>query len=204
MPDSGSRSDPSSKTFACSLTTRCGQPIHGGRKLQRGERGRRRSGPFGAIPTEQYRAAYTFLAPSTYTYNYVNVVAPSGANITIMANPLQPKFTPIGGTSFMIARKKITGGTHQMTGDKNFGIVVYSYGSYTVICCPAVSTSRRSSSSRSSAEQTPRRTPSRTRPGPRERWTKKSGAFAAGGSAAPLVWLRDASHHSGTNLLRPL
>ncbi|MEZ4310563.1 MAG: IgGFc-binding protein [Polyangiaceae bacterium] len=90
-----------------------------------------------AIPEEQYRVSYTFLAPTTYTYNFVNVVAAPGANVLIDGAPVpDTEFTPIGGTGLLVARHKITGGAHTMSGDKNFGIVVYGYGSYTSYMYP--------------------------------------------------------------------
>jgi len=90
-----------------------------------------------AIPTEQYRVAYTFLAPTTYTYNFVNIVAPTGTNVAIDGAPVDPtSFTAIGGTGLSVSRLQISGGAHSMTGDNNFGIVVYGYGSYTSYIYP--------------------------------------------------------------------
>lgn len=90
-----------------------------------------------AIPTEQYRVEYSFLAPTTYTYNIVNVVTATGSNISIdgVAIP-SAEFTPIGGTGMSVARHAISGGTHRMVGNANFGIVVYGYGSYTSYMYP--------------------------------------------------------------------
>jgi hypothetical protein len=90
-----------------------------------------------AIPTEQYRLEYTFLAPTTYTYNFVNVVAPTGAGITLDGTAIPAsEFQPIGGSGFGVARHKIDGGVHTMKGDQNFGIVVYGYASYTSYMYP--------------------------------------------------------------------
>lgn len=90
-----------------------------------------------AIPKEQYRVAYTFLAPTTYTHNFVNVVAEPGAGVSIDGAIIpDAEFTPIGSTGFGVARHKIAGGAHSMKGDKNFGIVVYGYGSYTSYMYP--------------------------------------------------------------------
>ena len=90
-----------------------------------------------AIPTEQYRLEYTFLSPTTYTYNFVNVVAPAGASITLDGTAIPPsEFQPIGGSGYGVARHKITGGVHTMKGDQNFGIVVYGYASYTSYMYP--------------------------------------------------------------------
>lgn len=90
-----------------------------------------------AIPKEQYRVSYTFLAPSSYTHNFVNIVAEPGSAVNIdgMIIP-DAQFTPIGSTGFAVARHKIEGGAHTMTADKNFGIVVYGYGSYTSYMYP--------------------------------------------------------------------
>jgi hypothetical protein len=90
-----------------------------------------------AIPTEQYRLEYVFLAPSTYTYNLVNVVAPTGETVVIDGVQIPGgDFSPIGGTGMSVARYQIGGGTHKAVGSKNFGIVVYGYGSYTSYMYP--------------------------------------------------------------------
>ncbi|MFO0552696.1 MAG: IgGFc-binding protein [Polyangiaceae bacterium] len=90
-----------------------------------------------AIPKEQYRVSYTFLAPVTYTYNFVNIIAPPGATVMIDGAAVpDSEFTAIGSTGFGVARHKITGGAHSMTATKNFGIVVYGYGSYTSYMYP--------------------------------------------------------------------
>jgi hypothetical protein len=90
-----------------------------------------------AIPTEQYRLEYTFFAPTTYTQNLVNVVAPAGASILLDGQPIpDAEFQPIGATGLSVARHRIPGGTHTMSGSKNFGIVVYGYGSYTSYMYP--------------------------------------------------------------------
>ncbi|MCC6213694.1 MAG: IgGFc-binding protein [Polyangiaceae bacterium] len=90
-----------------------------------------------AIPVEQYRLEYTFLAPASYTHNFVNVVTAPGATITIDGTPIPAaSFTPIGSSGLGVARHKITGGAHSITGTQNFGIVVYGYGSYTSYMYP--------------------------------------------------------------------
>lgn len=90
-----------------------------------------------AIPTEQYRVEYTFLAPATYSYNFVNVVAPPGATITIDGATIPAaEFVPIGSSGLSVARHSIQGGSHIMKGDQNFGITVYGYGSYTSYMYP--------------------------------------------------------------------
>ncbi len=90
-----------------------------------------------AIPIEQYRLEYTFLAPATFTYNYVNVIAKPNAQITLNGTLIDPtQFTPVGSTGYSVARVPVQGGAHAMKGDDNFGIVVYGYASYTSYMYP--------------------------------------------------------------------
>src|SRR5262249_53235385 len=89
------------------------------------------------IPTQQYRRAYNFYAPDTYDSNYVNVVAPTGSTVTIDNVVISSsEFLPIGSSGFGVARHGVAGGTHRMSADKPFGIVVYGYGRYTSYVYP--------------------------------------------------------------------
>ncbi|WP_236605484.1 IgGFc-binding protein [Sandaracinus amylolyticus] len=88
-----------------------------------------------AIPTDQYRTEYTFLAPSTYERSFVNVTAPMGATVTLDGTTV-PGFLPVGGTGFGVARVEITGGAHTITSSQEFGIVVYGFGQYTSYMYP--------------------------------------------------------------------
>ena len=90
-----------------------------------------------AIPTEQYRVSYSFLAPESYTHNFVNVVVPAGGSILIDGVAIDPaEFVEIGETGMLVARHPIEGGAHFIEGDRNFGIVTYGYGSYTSYMYP--------------------------------------------------------------------
>ncbi len=86
-----------------------------------------------AVPIEQFRTQYLFLAPTTYETNYVDVTAPVGANITLDGTPLT-NWTAIGTSGWQLARvvgltAGPTGdGEHSITGDMGFGISVYGYG----------------------------------------------------------------------------
>ncbi|MEQ9076535.1 MAG: IgGFc-binding protein [Sandaracinaceae bacterium] len=88
-----------------------------------------------AIPTEQYRTEYTFLAPSSYPTNFVSVTAPSGSSITLDGAPVSG-FTPIGGTGYGSVQVPVGAGSHTISGDNAFGIVVYGFGSYTSYMYP--------------------------------------------------------------------
>jgi hypothetical protein len=85
-----------------------------------------------AVPLDQYRDHYLFLAPTNYLYNYVNVTAPMGAQVTLDGTPIAA-FDAIGATGYGVARVLLTGttGRHAIEGNMPFGIQVYGYGSWT-------------------------------------------------------------------------
>ena len=88
-----------------------------------------------AVPVEQFRTSYAFHAPITYTSNYVDITAPTGATVMLDGAPVP--LTPIGTTGYSLGRmRSITAGpandgNHTITGDQGFGITVYGYGQYT-------------------------------------------------------------------------
>lgn len=91
-----------------------------------------------AVPTKQFRKSYLFHAPTNYDTNYVNVVAPSNATVTLDGAPVAG-FTPIGATGYGVARVVVSNagtGNHDISGSEPFGITVYGYGSYTSFWYP--------------------------------------------------------------------
>ncbi len=90
-----------------------------------------------AVPVEQYRKTYRFLAPSTYKSNFVNVIAPTKAVVRMdgKAIPLAD-YKDIANTGYKVARLKITGGAHFMESNMAVGISVYGVGSYTSYMYP--------------------------------------------------------------------
>jgi len=93
------------------------------------------------VPTEQFRDSYTFLAPSTITYNFVNVtkrVNEGGPTVFLDDQPIpDTSFSqPIGSTGYGVARIPITGTHHTITSTEPFGIVVYGFASYTSYSYP--------------------------------------------------------------------
>jgi hypothetical protein len=88
-----------------------------------------------AIPTEQFRTSYTFLAPTTYVVSYVNITAPDGAEVVLDGAPATG-WTPVGGSGYSTTRLMISGGSHDIASTSPFGIVVYGFGSYTSYMYP--------------------------------------------------------------------
>jgi len=90
-----------------------------------------------AVPSEQYRQSYVFLAPESYQQNYVNVTAPDGAEVRLDGSPIPAgQFTPIGSSGFGVAKVDISGGSHTIESSSQFGIAVYGVGSYTSYMYP--------------------------------------------------------------------
>lgn len=86
-----------------------------------------------AIPVEQFRKDYTFVAPESFDVGFVNVVAAVGTAVEVDGTVLTgADFTPIGDSGKAVARHKL-GKTpyHRATSNEPFGIVVYAYGQYT-------------------------------------------------------------------------
>ncbi len=89
-----------------------------------------------AVPSTQFRKDYVFLVPDSYTYDFVNIIAQTGAALTLDGAPTTAAFTPIGLSGYGVARIKLPGGNHSITGDTPFGVVVYGYAAYTSYMYP--------------------------------------------------------------------
>lgn len=87
------------------------------------------------IPQEQWRNSYAFTTPSTYEGNFVNVIAPSGAPISLDDRAIST-WTPIEGTDLATARVSVSAGQHRMTGAATFGITAYGYATFTSYAYP--------------------------------------------------------------------
>jgi hypothetical protein len=86
-----------------------------------------------AVPIGQNLTSYLFHAPKNYETNYVNIVGPVAAAVTLDGNVV-PAFTPIGGTGYGVTRVQFPNagnGTHSIQSPDKIGISVYGYGQYT-------------------------------------------------------------------------
>ena len=88
-----------------------------------------------AVPAEQFRTSYLFYAQTAWQANFVDIIAPTGANVQVDGAPAGA-FAPIGNSGFGLAHVKLSNagnGSHTVSSDKKVGISVYgvvSYGSY--------------------------------------------------------------------------
>jgi hypothetical protein len=82
---------------------------------------------------EQYRVKYIFLAPLDYDVNFVSIVQPMGAMVTVDGMPSGATPTAIGN-GFGVARVQLgpgVNGAHVLESSEPVGIQVEGYGSYT-------------------------------------------------------------------------
>jgi hypothetical protein len=89
------------------------------------------------IPRSQFRDAYDFLTPDTYTSNWLNVVAPTGTEI-LLDGAAVTGWAPVFGAGFDVARVAIPAGSHEIhsSGGERFGITSYGYANYTSYLYP--------------------------------------------------------------------
>jgi hypothetical protein len=88
-----------------------------------------------AVPVEQYRSKYVFLAPDDYDASYVDAVHPVDATLTLDGAPVTSKPRPIGASGFGVNRIRLVDaknhGAHVISSAVAFGIQVVGYGKYT-------------------------------------------------------------------------
>jgi len=91
-----------------------------------------------AVPFEQYRKEYTFLAPLTYEMSYVNITILAGFEHTVLLDGINvtTPWNPIGGSGFVSTIIDVVGGSHTITSDEECGIIVYGVGDYTSYMYP--------------------------------------------------------------------
>ena len=85
-----------------------------------------------ATAVEQFRDKYIFLAPDDYDVNFVDVIQPMEAQVTV-DGAAGPTPTPIS-SNYGIARIPLgpgNGGAHVLTANAGVGIQVMGYGAYT-------------------------------------------------------------------------
>ena len=83
-----------------------------------------------AVPVEQYRKDYVVLAPNKYELDYMNVVAPLDAKVTIDGVDVPAgDYEPVS-SAYHVVRRLIADGEHRVSADKPIGVIVYGYDQY--------------------------------------------------------------------------
>lgn len=81
------------------------------------------------VPTEQYRNDYVFLTPETYTTDYLAIIAPPAANVTLDGQSVNVSQTEVGTSGFSVTTLVLTpDGPHRLESDEKAGIIVYGFG----------------------------------------------------------------------------
>ena len=83
-----------------------------------------------AVPTEQFREDFVFLAPDKYAFDYVSVIAPLEANVFFDDLPIPAEWEPVGMSGWQVARFPISDGVHFLIADLPVGVIVYGYDDY--------------------------------------------------------------------------
>ncbi len=84
-----------------------------------------------AVPVEQFRKDFVFLAPDKYAFDYVNIIAPATATIVFDEARFPDVWEPIGdGREWKTARWAISDGTHFIEADEPIAVIVYGYDQY--------------------------------------------------------------------------
>jgi hypothetical protein len=82
-----------------------------------------------AIPSNQFRKDFVFLAPNKYARDYASVIAPIGAEVFFDDRVLED-WEPVGDSAWQVSRFLIGDGVHLILSDMPVGVNVYGYDSY--------------------------------------------------------------------------
>ncbi len=81
------------------------------------------------VPVAQFRRDYVFLTPETYTTDYLAIIAPPGATVTLDGNPLNLDSATVGASAYSVTDVVLTpDGPHRLDASDKVGIIVYGYG----------------------------------------------------------------------------
>ncbi len=84
-----------------------------------------------AVPVEQYRTDYTFLAPQAFEFDYVTITAPASAVVELDGVPLDDDaWETFGDGMYKVARVRVEDGVHTLTATEPVGLIAYGYDSY--------------------------------------------------------------------------
>jgi hypothetical protein len=90
------------------------------------------------VPVAQFRGVYNFLTPSSYSINYVDIIARTG-EVVMLDDKLVSGFVPVGTSGYSVAFLKLDrAGAHEIRGisGQGIGIVLYGLGLYTSYMLP--------------------------------------------------------------------
>ena len=84
-----------------------------------------------AVPAEQFRSDFVFLAPDKYEADYVSIIAPNSAEVFFDELPVSAGWEPVGdGSNWVVNRFGIGDGVHFIQADQNIAVIVYGYDQF--------------------------------------------------------------------------
>jgi hypothetical protein len=93
-----------------------------------------------AIPLQEYRSTYSFLAPNTYSENWIDLIRPQGVQITLDGQMVPANvFTQVGNQPYEVGHVQLPSNGpegHAISAAQPFGLFVYGYGSRTSYMYP--------------------------------------------------------------------
>lgn len=79
-------------------------------------------------PVKQYRKDYVLLVPDKYAEDYLNIIAPVEATVTLDdALVLEQGYRAIEGTGWKVARVPVADGVHRIFADLPVSVIAYGY-----------------------------------------------------------------------------
>ena len=90
------------------------------------------------VPIEQYRRSYKFLTPEKYKYDYITVIAPKTATVTLDGIQIQAnEYFDFGSGDYHAVYKLVKDGAHDLEASEPVGVISYGYDSYVSYGYPA-------------------------------------------------------------------
>lgn len=80
------------------------------------------------VPIEQFRHDYVFLSPDTYASDFVDIIAPLGANVILDGIPVTLSTVEVGSSGHSATSLYLDPGVHTIDSDQRVGVMVYGYG----------------------------------------------------------------------------
>jgi hypothetical protein len=82
------------------------------------------------VAVDQYLKEYVFLVPDKYTENYVNIIAPTGAVVTLDGVKVAANSFTTFAPNWQVARLEVKLGVHTLNSDQKVGLLVYGWADY--------------------------------------------------------------------------
>ena len=88
-------------------------------------------------PSEQFRTDYVVLSPPEYDEDFINVIAPLGAEVLLDGVLIADgEFEPVGTGKWRVARLPVADGVHTIVSEQKVGVQVYGFDQYVSYAYP--------------------------------------------------------------------